>query len=420
MYDIIIIGAGISGASFANKISKYAKSLLIEVKKDINIKTNIFPEHNNPYITNINFDDKEIFPCEHTKTNYLGKNINGIINSEEFGASLGKIVHTEILINKLITNFIDNGGTVKFDEEVKKINRGVNKVEIITTKNTYYSKLLVLATGSRNFELQKSLGFDIPDSYSGIYTHLSGSEDIIKENFDFNYLFHLNPNISKNGPFFFNIGKGRVSTGFLGNPDESRNELKSKLKRILENYNLIQPYLKDLKWDQSTFIISKISKHPIKNFSQDRVLILGEAAGLVTAFFYEGFLSGLLSAEIASETIMELVRRESNFSKMELNTYDQELNRILLKNYYKNGLACEYLFYNPNPKVMNIIWDSYTKLISENKRLRKEIWEAYRLHDITDYDTNRDKWAGEQLFKKLPTISKITLGPKFIRALMKF
>ena len=32
MYDVIIIGAGIAGATFASKISKYAKTLLIEAQ----------------------------------------------------------------------------------------------------------------------------------------------------------------------------------------------------------------------------------------------------------------------------------------------------------------------------------------------------------------------------------------------------
>ena len=53
MYDVIIIGAGIAGATFASKISKYAKTLLIEAqnyRKEIPSRTNIFPEHNRPFI----------------------------------------------------------------------------------------------------------------------------------------------------------------------------------------------------------------------------------------------------------------------------------------------------------------------------------------------------------------------------------
>ena len=52
MYDVIIIGAGIAGASFAFKVSKYAKTLLIEARdrENLPITTNIFPEHNKPFL----------------------------------------------------------------------------------------------------------------------------------------------------------------------------------------------------------------------------------------------------------------------------------------------------------------------------------------------------------------------------------
>ena len=70
MYDVIIIGAGIAGAIFASKISKYAKTLLIEAqnyRKEIPSRTNIFPEHNRPFIKDeIDWEDKTIFPCLHT------------------------------------------------------------------------------------------------------------------------------------------------------------------------------------------------------------------------------------------------------------------------------------------------------------------------------------------------------------------
>ncbi|MBN1215336.1 MAG: NAD(P)/FAD-dependent oxidoreductase [Candidatus Lokiarchaeota archaeon] len=420
MYDIIIVGAGISGTSFAKKISKYAKTLIIEKEQSIHINTNIFPAHNNPYIDDIILKNQNIFPKDHIKTNYLGKEINGIIDSEEFGKPLGKIVHTEVLIDTLIKKFQDNGGTINFDERVKLINRSENKIEVLTSKNTYYCKLLVLSTGSNDFELQKSIGFNLPDTFSGIFTNIYANDDIITNNFDFEYIFHLNPQISTNGPFYFNIGKGRISLGFLGNSNESKEELKIKLEKILQNYNPIKPYLEKLKWNKSSYITCKVSKHPINTFSQDRIVVLGEAAGLVTSFFYEGILPGLLSADLAVNTIKPILNNDHNFSEVNLNKYDLQINKILLKNYYKNGLACEYLFYNSNHKIMNTIWDTYTKLINENKRLRKEICEAYWLDDIATYDLDRDKWAGEQLFKQLPTISKISLGPKFLKALLKF
>lgn len=421
MYDAIIIGAGISGASFANKISKYAKTLLIEAQdyeKEIPIRTNIFPEHNRPFIKNeIDWENGSIFPCKHTKSNYMSDEFNGVIDSNEFGIPLGNICYTENLIGELINQFEQQGGTLNSGEKISKINKHSNYLEIINSKGeSYDTKLLALATGSRGFDLQQSLGFDIPDHYTGALIHLFGNEDKINENLEYNYVFHINPKISTNGPFFFNKGIERILTGFLGGKNESKEAIMNKLDRILKNYKRIQPFIDGLKYDLSTTTVGEISKHPIKSFSKDRVLVLGEAAGIVTAFFYEGLLPGVACADIASNTIEPLFEEGSNFSRSELQKYDQEVKRVLFT-YFKNGNALEYLIYNEGSYVKSL-WRLYTELLNEDRLARKYIYEAYINHDLASHNTSNDRYVGEKWFGKLPMLSKITLSPKFFKAML--
>ncbi len=421
MYDVIIIGAGIAGATFAAKISKYAKTLLIEAqdyRKEIPIRTNVFPEHNRPFIKEeIDWDNKNIFPCLHTKTNYMSDEFNGVIDANEFGIPLGNICHTENIIIELINQFEQQGGTFNSSERISKINRKSDSLEIINDKGeSYNTNLLALATGSRGFDLQRSLGFETPDHYTGALIHLFGPEDKINENLEYNYVFHINPKISTNGPFYFNKGKGRIATGFLGKINESKEEILSKLDRILKNYKPIQPFVNSLKYDLSSAVVGEISKHPIKSLSKDRVLVLGEAAGLVTAFFYEGMLPGVASGDIAAKTIKQLLEDDCNFSRLELNKYDQEVKRVLFT-YFKNGNALEYLIYNEGSHVKSL-WRLYTELLKENKLARKYIYEAYINQDLSTHNTSNDKYVGEKWFGKLPALSKITLSPKFFKALL--
>ncbi|MFX0048229.1 MAG: FAD-dependent oxidoreductase, partial [Candidatus Hermodarchaeota archaeon] len=333
MYDFIVIGAGISGVSFAYKASKYAKTLLVEAQdynREIPVRTNIFAEHNKPFIDDVFWNDDTIFPRPFLQLNYKSEKYDGLLHSKEFGTQLGKISHTELLIKKLIDKFREQGGITKFNENIAKIVRHTDYIELINSKGeSYTTKLLVLATGSRGFPLQKSLGFGTPDSFMGIYTNIYADEALLDQNFSFQYMFHLNPNISQNGPFFFNVGKGRIATGFLGNR-ENPAELRDKMIRILRNYQKIQPFMKGIKWDDSIpFISGGISKHPIDSFSKDRVIVLGEAAGLVTAFFYEGILCGLASADIAATLLKNLLVNNSNFTRAELKQYDEEIARVL-------------------------------------------------------------------------------------------
>ncbi|MFX1601519.1 MAG: NAD(P)/FAD-dependent oxidoreductase [Promethearchaeota archaeon] len=421
MYDVIIIGAGIAGATFASKISKYVKTLLIEAQdydKEIPIRTNIFPEHNRPFIKEeIEWDNKNIFPCLHTKSNYMSDEFNGVIDSTEFGIPLGNICYTENLIGELINQLEQHGGSFNSGEKISQIIRHSDHLEILNSKGgSYFTKLLALATGSRGFELQRSLGFEIPDSYTGAYLHLFGNEDKINENLEYNYTFHINPKISRNGPFFFNKGKERISAGLLGEKHESKEVILSKLDRILKNYQRIQPFINGLKYDLTTVVVGDISKHPIKSFSKDRVIILGEAAGIVTAFFYEGLLPGVACADIATNTLKPLFEQDSKFNRLELSKYDQEVKRILFT-YFKNGNALEYLIYNEGSYVKSL-WRLYTELLNENKQARKYIYEAYINHDLSKHNTSNDRYVGEKWFGKLPTLSKITLSPKFFKAML--
>jgi flavin-dependent dehydrogenase len=421
MWDITVIGAGVSGATFASKISKYAKTLLIEAQdyqKEIPIRTNIFPEHNKPFVKEIlDWNDKNIFPNPHTTSNYMSDEFNGIIDSEEFGIPLGNVSYTENLIQHLIHKVEEQSGTFKSNERISTINRHNEHLELINNKGeTYNTKVLVLATGSRGFELQRSLGFRVPDSYMGVYLHLFGDEAKINENLRWNYTFLINPKISRNGPFFFNKGVERISAGYLGEKNQSKEEIISKLERILRNYKPIQPIVKGLNYSISDAIVGDISKHPIKNYSNDRILILGEAAGLVTAFFYEGLLPGVACAHIASNILKPLIESGSNFNRVELHKYDKEVNRVLMT-YFKNGNALEYLIYNKSSSVKSL-WRLYTKLLSDNKTCRKYIYEAYINQDLSKHIAANDRYVGEKLFGMLPTLSKLTLSPKFFKAML--
>ncbi len=423
MYDIIVIGAGIAGTTFALKNVKKANILLIDAYKDIDslpVKVNLFVEHNQPFIEDldIKWQDKSLFPELHHRTNYMGEEANGIIDDKEFGAPLGHVMHTEKLLKYLLLRFENEGGTLRFNEKVTSISKSPNQITLRTQKGReYIGKLLAIATGTHSHELLKSIGFQTPDEYMGIYMNMIGDPDLLNDNLDVQYIYHINTNISESGPFFINKAGNRISTGFLGNFTETPEDIISRLNRIIENYKKIQPFLKGLKIE-SPPVIAKISKHPVKKFSQDRILLLGECAGLVTSFFYEGILCGVASADIATKAIQPLLERESNFSSSDLITYDQEINRVLLKKYFKNGIASEYIFYSSST-YMKRLWEIYTNLITTNETLRQYIYEAYVTHDIANYEVSRDRWVGEKVFGKLPTLTKLALGPKFLKALLK-
>ncbi len=398
----------------------HAKTLLIEEKdfsKGIPIKTNIFPEHNRPFIQEVDWNDKTIFPIPHLRADYMADEVDGVIDSTKFGIPLGNICYTDRFIEHMIHLFENRGGDTKFGIKAKRVNKTRDRVEITCNNGeSITTKLLAFATGSWDFSLQKALGLGVPDQYQGICVHLHGDEDVLNDNLKCQYIFHYNPKISTDGPFFINKGVERAFVGFLGKMNDTPAEMNNKLDRILQNYKRIQPFIKNLKKGIDV-VTGKISKHPLKQFSNDRTIVLGEAAGIVTSFFYEGILCGLASAHLAAETVKPLLKSESNLTRYELSKYDSEVNRVLLNNYFRNGNACEYLFYNTGSYVRSL-WKYYCEVVAMDETSQRYIYEAHINQDLAKHDTNKDKYVGEKLFGKLPALSKITLSPRFLKAML--
>ena len=102
------------------------------------------------------------------------------MHANEFGQPYGNICYLENLSDWLIKDFEDNGGVIKFNETISKIVRHQDYLEIINNKGDSYStKLLVLATGSHNYNLQTSLGFGAPSQYTGIYPDLLSAQRLL-------------------------------------------------------------------------------------------------------------------------------------------------------------------------------------------------------------------------------------------------
>ena len=420
MNKIIILGAGLSGSLTGLRLAKIAHVTLINPIgiEDLKPVNKLFPKHNFPYFSDFEIDiqNELIFPEDHRISWYMGTDSTGVVNSKEFGEPMGKVVRYDMLIKDLLAKTEKAGVEIRVGPYPEKILRNSDGLEIHNMSGTpEKANLLIIAGGGATHSLQSKLGFSAPTLYNGINVNLEGPLEVVSNNFQPQYIFHINPNISVVGPFAMIKSQNMVSVGFLGNKTESFPEMNEKLNRILKNYKKIQALIDGLTPSAPAFPLT-VSKHPIKRMVDDHVMILGESAGLVSGFFYEGIIGTLASSKIASGVLLDLFTNNKELNRTNLQRYEDTLRRTLINTYFETGKASEFLFYEAGSN-LKLLFNLYGEVLKSSSKARKMLYEACINQHLETYNYEADRWVGEQIFQRVPTLQKLVLMPHFLKSM---
>jgi flavin-dependent dehydrogenase len=342
-----------------------------------------------------------------------------------------------------------HGVTLAFNTTVENVSIDNDEGVVVRCSNgkKYRSDVVLVATGSgdlsqintdeknthkKTFWIQSSIGFQHPDLFFGATARYEGDPDRIQQNIPHQYYYHYNRKVNPFGPLYTIRWDNHFDIGIL---HQSYEIAVNKLVAVIQKYKRIQPYFNNVKpmdfpWaskvDGIPIMKVGISKHPVKKKSKNRALLLGEAAGLVSELFYEGVCGGIVSAKIASDILKplkensnaQLGESEKYSDKIEhLGKYDTILDNTLVNTYLKSSHGSETLFLNSGDPG-EVIFDCYCDLLSKNKQLRKCVYDAMVLSDLSQYNFDNDRITGEEILKALPLAQKVLFTPIFLKAMM--
>jgi flavin-dependent dehydrogenase len=424
MYDFVIVGAGIAGAKAFFHFSQLGSCVLLEkltanaqIYQPLNAK--VVCGHSFPWMEEAPFSNIDIFPRDHWKSMYASQSNQGIVSGHEFGKPLGKITHLSKLIKWYLEQGQTYGGQIFWECSVQNVSSHAEHMELIADKgNKFRCRLLIVATGSKSFNLHEHLSLPIPKTLNTISITFKGSKSTIENNIPVDYMFQLHPQISTTGMLWMNRALTFFNIGFVSL--ESIEIMTEKFLRILQNYKPIQnffkdttPYMKDI--SPTDFQYGTTTKYPIGQFSTHRTIVLGDAGGLFYSLYLEGILGASASAKLAATTIEALQKQKRPFTASNLKQYDNILRQKIIKPYFKAGTMGDSLFFNGKHEKSFTIWDSYVEIIKNLKQVRKNIFTAYTWQDLEHYPIENDVWCGEQIYKNLPLGKRIALTPIFLK-----
>ncbi|GAB4311655.1 MAG: hypothetical protein Kow0069_12140 [Promethearchaeota archaeon] len=414
-YDVVVVGAGTTGATAAQLCAREFSVAVLEAapREFSRISSGVFPNHN---FVNFPPIPREVFERDHLRMKQVGFWRSAVVSGQEFGLTLGKTVRWRRLKDHLVSAAEERGARFFFSAKVQRVEVRADEVRAIVhaggcggdggVPEVVRGDVVLLATGVANCSLPSSLGFSTPPVVRGIQREFQAEDSVVDE-LGAEYCFHLDPRISRVGPCWVTAFSGGGNVGYIDQVVDP-----AKLERVLEKYAPLEP-LRMGGVHLGPPNVRPIASSPLRRFSTDRVLLLGECAGLVNPFYYEGVWEGRVSARLACQTLLELRNRGLEPTREGLRHFDEAVDQVLVKKFIKSGQGSAALFYHSSEA--KLLFDHYLRLVEGQRDVREKIVEAYNV-DAHQFNLGNDRSIGERIFANIPLVKKIKLLPAFLRA----
>jgi len=350
LYDVAVIGGGPSGAVAAEILAKAGHSTILIERKLDNVKPcggaiplGLIEEFQIPdelvekKLTRMSVrspQGKTIFM--HMPNGYVG-----MVRRERF--------------DRYLREKAQKAGAVLVEALVKKIERSADRFTIHLSKDMPpVEASFVIGADGANSKTADELGFP-PNDLKVIamqqrfhYSEaLKPYEELVEIWFD----GEVSPDFY--GWIFPKTDHIAIGTG----TEEHRHNIRQLQKRFVEKIGLTEkPYLDEA---------AKIPMKPRRSFTQERAILVGDAAGLVTPANGEGIFFAMRSGKMGAQAMIERIR-----NKTPLSSYEKEFRRlyspiffglqVLQSVYYKSDRLREsFVAICRDKDVQGITFDSY-------------------------------------------------------------
>ena len=361
-YDVVVVGAGPAGSTAAKFLSENGISVLLVDKSK-------FPR------------DKSCgggIPVRVLKE-YKYIEEKGLIESYSYGGFIhspslkyrGEVQRNEpfiamVLRKKfdfgLVNSAIDDGAIFIDNMAVDDIEISENKAKVMLNDGTdVESRMVVGADGIWSVVAKKSgLSHNHRDISISLFQEYPMSAETLDRYFTKKRLFHIHFNVKGIAGYGWVFPKKEhVNIGVVEMKRKLGSEEKTYLKEIFNDYIQL---LKESKTLPSSFKVGKIQGAvlptcPVEKTYADRVLLCGDAAGLIHPFNGEGIEYAMSSGRIAADVIAEALEVDDTSAKF-LSKYEK---------LWKNDFGKTIKLFLRTSKRLEEKTEKLVKLISRDK-----------------------------------------------------
>ncbi|NVK64651.1 MAG: geranylgeranyl reductase family protein [Flavobacteriales bacterium] len=360
--DVMIVGAGPAGSGLAFHLA--SKGIKVTV-----VESAVFPRDKicGDGVSPIALAELDKMGITHTKefdqTNEINK-VGLFLKDDKVFIDLSKPdhlpYHARIIPRIELDNWIytaaKNAGATYIEgtsvtEYLSSENGVVVHLKSGENKSTLKTKLLVGADGGNSTIARQLHGRKPNDEFQllglrAYYDNVNGPNDRVDIYFNedgFPGIFWMFP-VGEKGA---NVGIAMISKTFPSKPDHVKKILLAHIennKDIKERIGEGELSDKIRGWPITFF-------NPKQKLSDNRIILIGEAAGLINPLSGDGIQYALLSARWASETIEECVK-ENRFSAQDLNKFTLKVKEEVAYDFSLSNLLVQF----PRNKTFTKMW----------------------------------------------------------------
>jgi geranylgeranyl reductase family protein len=332
-FDIIIVGAGPAGCSCALSLKDSGLNVALIDKAEFpreKICGGGIPGPALKHIESISSETykrlTELQPKEINRhTSIISPNGKSLtVNWKNYAFSCKREYYDAVLLDSVRR---ETNTHVLLNEKIENINKKENEIEIVSSKNTYHSKLIIGCDGAnsmvRKALIEKKIAANNAIAVRAFYKNVQLPK---KETLYVYYLKEITPGylwVFPTGDNTYNVGLGYYN---INNKKQNIN-LREELIKAIENNKILKPLF--LNAEQISDIKGHVlpSNHMKMIVSGDNFMLCGDAAGLVDPLFGHGIDKAILSGKLAAQQAVYCFIKK-NFSNNEMKNYEKEIFHI--------------------------------------------------------------------------------------------
>ncbi len=417
--DIVIIGGGASGAMAAWLAAEKGLGVtLVEASERgaYHPCSGVYPLHSFKGFPSL---PDSVFERDMVTMKPMSPTGDTVVDGREFGTKLGKILFRSTF-DKYVLDMAEKKGAVIYDRtRAKKIEISQDQVSVTCEtanepESIIHADVLFLATGTSGFHFHDLLGIEKPPVVQSLICEYECSEQHIENVLSSGaYHYYVNKRVTSIGPFWITCRKDSFNAGII-----DRHVSLDRYKETVEKDPRVRHLFvgaKEKTWpgQKSPHMAAFVPCGPIKTPLGNRLLVLGDAAGVTQAFYYEGVWEGRASAKYAVETVSKLRDEKKQPTAENLAGYKTLLARNVINKFDRSGRKNSWLFYEATPD--EALWSFLIDALAKNKEFRALFVKCFEI-DYAETKDDMDFKAGEMIFQSIPMLKKILYAHYFLRA----